>query len=194
MIQGIGTLTKLVLNIAGPTKQERATIDDIPGAIEVGQKEFALTRPGEGRSPYLETFGINTCIALVLYDSTTKTGMLAHIDATTTINSYKDMLYHLKRVGVKKNNLRASIVGGQTGKSEELLQNIHNFLKDNMIPVVEEDVLGGNNRSIILDTRNGSISNYQETIPTRKREEWESVLYFALRSGPLWFSNQGNGL
>ncbi|OGC23776.1 hypothetical protein A2291_05265 [candidate division WOR-1 bacterium RIFOXYB2_FULL_42_35] len=189
-------LKKYLKEVVKPMRTRiRGKMNDQPGAIEVGPKEYTITRPGEGRSPYIETFGIGPCVALVLYDPTTKTGMVAHFMSTTMVKSLDVILAKLKTHGVDPKNIQARIIGGQNDHSEKIIYDIRDGLDYNDISIVEQDILGDIHeaRSIILDTRTGEVYDYNETTSARSKDEWSCILLFAALDGPLEYYDRGNG-
>lgn len=158
---------------------------------EVFQGKFGITRPGEDRTPFLKPSGLASCVALSLWDESTKTGLVAHFDVATDVPaSFTIMLNMLRRAGVDINNLKAKIIGGWTESSEKLILDIQDELKDISIPIVQQDILGpgGNEaRSIIIDVRTGQVYYYTGLLPTDSRIAGREPLQFNRDPKGLYF-------
>ena len=138
----------------------REVTGDHPKSVEVLQHEFTITRPGNDRSPFLQTFGAGPCVVLTLYDKRTKTGLLAHLDATTDVaGSFGQMAANLARHGVDIGNMEARIIGGQTGQSEELILKLRDQLGDRNVRIVEQDIVESSYdvSAVVLDTNTGEL-------------------------------------
>ena len=72
------------------------------GNIQVLQGEYAITK-ADDPNPILSTFGLDSCVGLLLYDPEVKCGGLAHVDYESEIvNVFNEMLEKLKKFGGKK--------------------------------------------------------------------------------------------
>jgi len=158
-----------------PTRTRvRKSMVDPQGAVEVFTHEFAMTRPGKGRSRYIQTFSAGPCVILSLYDPETKTGLVAHFDATTDVKaSFHSLTAGLQRHEVDISRMKARIVGGQTGRSEELILGLRDQIKARQIEVVEEDIIESSFyvSNVVLDTQTGELYDYEETSLTRSKAE-----------------------
>lgn len=178
---------------------DRRKIGDPVGAVEVFTQEYALTRPGEGRSRYIQTFGAGPCVILTLYDPTTKTGLVAHFPATTDVlKSFIILKNHLARHGVDIGKMEARIIGGQHGMSEELILSIRDGLASQTVSIVEQNILleGWETSSVVMDAETGEVYDYVETATTRQRIEVDlNALQVQMMVGqPLIFYRSDRGL
>ncbi|MCK9431117.1 MAG: hypothetical protein M0R17_14175, partial [Candidatus Omnitrophica bacterium] len=97
---------------------------------------------------YIQTIALFTCVAVILYDKTTKTGILAHLPyAPMAAESIEKMIQALEKLGVKRENLDARVIGGKKDpenkrqQSEDLVDNIRDYLKAQKIAIVDEEIL-----------------------------------------------------
>ena len=145
--------------------------------IKVGMAEYKVRV-----SPALLTsIGLGSCIGLVLYDAINKIGALAHImlprqsEAKNKSNPAKFadtsidlMLAEMEARGAFKRNIKAKMFGGANmfpNVQGQILMNVgarnavavRAELAKRRITIVAEDVGGHCGRTIIFDTRNGSV-------------------------------------
>ncbi|MFA5145747.1 MAG: alpha/beta hydrolase, partial [Candidatus Omnitrophota bacterium] len=156
---------KRLIEVKPTPSVDRETVSDVYPALEVREGYFGITRPGDKRIPYLQTSGVFECIALTLYDPSTKTGLVAHFTSFCDVpGSFNKMLAMLKQEGVDTSNLEARVIGGQAelSLSSELALNILDELKENNILIKEKDILGSILIAIMIDTNTGEIYNYIE--------------------------------
>jgi len=127
----------------------------------VPQRSGAISKPNEA----LVTYGLGPCVALVLYDEESKTGMLAHADGLTSIfddeHSLREIVYRYLN-NKKPEKLKSYIIGGNTNMSENIIHNISMLLQLNGIKITGQDILGDDSKSVILDTRTGVIGKVRE--------------------------------
>lgn len=144
---------------------------DKKDAVEVMQRHYAITRPGKGRATHLQTYGAGPCYVITLYHKSSKTGVMAHIDANTdVVRSLQDIANHLQKFGVDISKMEARLVGGNDS-SRKQLDDIKKALSDIRISLVEEDTIGTTWASVMLDTRNGLLVDYSEEIHTTPPSE-----------------------
>jgi len=145
--------------------------------IKVGMAEYKVME-----SPALLTsIGLGSCIGLVLYDAINKIGALAHImlprqsEAKNKSNPAKFadtsidlMLAEMEARGSCKRNIKAKMFGGANmfpAVQGKILMNVGarnaTAVKEELIKrkiaVVAEDLGGHCGRTIVFDTRNGSV-------------------------------------
>ncbi len=125
--------------------------------------------------------GLGSCMAVVLYDPAVKVGGVAHImlpkenEAKEKSNRAKFadsaiemLLCRLKELGAKKQRVKAKIFGGANMFGHLPKKNIINIGERNSCAVREElakrgidivasEIGGGAGRSIVFDTRDGSV-------------------------------------
>jgi chemotaxis receptor (MCP) glutamine deamidase CheD len=162
---------------------ERNTSVDSNKSIEVGQGEYAIAEYSED-TPAMQTFGIGPCVAVTIYDKTSKRGFLTHIDSTDKANSFGNILKTLPYRGFNLENCEVRIIGGQTGQSEETIKIIQQSVENTPATIAEMDVLGNTTRSIQMNLDTGEVTDYDETIHTRQNEI-QSIAFRTLTSNTL---------
>lgn len=75
------------------------------------QKEYTITN-SKSDKPIIGTFGLGPCIALTGYDPETSTAVIAHIDATTDIQSLAEIFTDIGIDSKGYNRLRIGLIGG----------------------------------------------------------------------------------
>jgi len=72
------------------------------GNIQVLQGEYAITK-ADDPNPILSTFGLGSCVGLLLYDPEVKCGGLAHVDYDSQImNVFNEIIKKLEKFGGKE--------------------------------------------------------------------------------------------
>lgn len=130
----------------------------------------------------LTAVGIGSCIALTLYDSKTQIGGMAHImlpciqDAHNSSNpnrfadaATKALIHEMEKKGVLQQDMKAKIFGGANmfpnlfSDESELAVGQRNILavkkelKLNQIKIIAREVGGNIGRTVLFDTRDGSV-------------------------------------
>lgn len=148
--------------------------------IRVGMAKLAVARAPTG----LETQALGSCVGIVLYDSYTKTGGMAHVmlpdielakessrgNPAKFANTAIDVLVEkMEKMGVVKRHIEAKLAGGanmfpdiSTKDPSEAIgnRNIESArarLLEIGIPIVAEDVGGSVGRTISLNTTTGDL-------------------------------------
>ena len=117
------------------------------------QKEYAIT-DATSSTPIIGTFGLGPCVALVLFDVSTRVGAVAHIDATTNVASIHRMLTCFDQ---DADALRVSLIGGDRS-SRGLILEIQSLLESNGLKISHADVMERYHPSAFsLDCRTGEI-------------------------------------
>ncbi|MFN3603506.1 MAG: chemotaxis protein CheD [Leptonema sp. (in: bacteria)] len=132
------------------------------------------------KSPSILRTTVGSCVAVVLYDKTKKIGGISHslLDEPPPgklVNrgkyaktSVEELIKDLEKLGANKKNLTAKIFGGASmfqNNSSSVFQNIgernviaaKEILQKNQIPILYEDILGHNGRTITLYLEDGRI-------------------------------------
>ncbi|AGH96425.1 hypothetical protein [Pseudobdellovibrio exovorus] len=151
-----------------------------PNEPEVFQREYIVTS-SELHSA-VQTYGVYTCVALVIYDPQTKQGLLAHLDSGVDLNSLRFLArdFDLKR-------MKISILGGQPTDSFNLHQKIKNKIQE-LGGHVQLSLFNraGSDMSLRLNLETGEVSFYAERLPSTppdmalakiQRLKYESRLY-----------------
>ena len=146
--------------------------------ITVGMGEIRVAKALD----LLIAIGLGSCVAVAVYDKETKTGGLAHIvlpyireaQDQSHPNRFSDiaideMIEQMKNQGARIRDLKAKIFGGanmfpelissastmDVGKRNILT--VRDELKRHNIPIIAEDVGDHVGRTVIFDTRDGSV-------------------------------------
>ncbi|OIQ20895.1 MAG: hypothetical protein BM556_02840 [Bacteriovorax sp. MedPE-SWde] len=127
-------------------------IEDIEGIPEVAQREYILA--DSNQYDYIQTYGLLTCVGLVIFDEERKLGLLAHIDAQTDLD--RELPRLLKQFS---KNISVSLIGGST----DLADSIKEDLQSRGI-VISLNLRGIENITISL--RDGEIFEYDEMFLT----------------------------
>jgi len=135
---------------------ELPMMEDLSGIPEVSQREYILVV--EGQFDFVQTYGMATCVGLVIFDKDKNQTLLAHIDAATNLE--RELPRAIRSLS---ENSTVSLVGG----SNKLANNISNIMTEygfsinQRIPLVE---------NISVSTITGEIFEYYET---RRTTPWE---------------------
>jgi chemotaxis receptor (MCP) glutamine deamidase CheD len=130
---------------------------DAPEFPEVFQREYLHTNLEAFNK--IQTYGLNTCVALVIYKSDSKEGVLAHIDARTNLGGID---YILKSFN-DKSMLNISLYGGIIGE-RNLVIKIQEFLNSRGLKVsqIKQNKSSNSMMSVMLDLDTGLVSEYIE--------------------------------
>lgn len=127
---------------------------DVEGSIEVMQREYAEINIHVSR--YIQTYGLASCVALLIYEPETTRTVLAHIDAMTD----------LKQLEKFRNLLETGelfLIAGDLESSRKLMLKIEQKLKAlgglNAI-LIEND--SGQTGNILFDLKEGKLYEYEE--------------------------------
>jgi len=121
----------------------------------------------------LSAYGVGSCVVIILYESQSKVGALAHIllpwgdDESLKYpkGAIDEMMNQFAKLGVKNDKVVAKIAGGATmfeGFQRQAIgtRNVNQTkeeLKKLGIPVVAEDVLGNWGRSVFFNLATGKV-------------------------------------
>lgn len=156
-------------------KKNRRRCKDDNNSVQVEQGEFAV-RTYSKETPSLQTYNVCNCVAVTIYDKSAKRGFITHIDTVDRADSFEKVL---KKCKFNPETSEVRIIGGQTKRSEGIVEIIDETLKKFKLQVVEYDVLGDGRRDILLDLNTGEVFDYKESKPTYDMafEEGSSRLY-----------------
>lgn len=125
---------------------------------EIYQREFATATLQE--HPFLQTTGVYTCVALVLYSSSQKKGMLAHIDAGTNLDT------EIAKVGRDFNwsDVEVSVLGGTVSDRTQLFNRVVAKVKalGGKICMAFQNE-GNGDMNLRFDLSNGVISSFSQS-------------------------------
>lgn len=122
----------------------------------VAQNELVIAN-ADSQKPILGTFGAGPCVAIAVYNPTTHSAMLAHIDGLTNISSLNKYLEIIAKDSSQP--LQVHLAGG-TEESKKMCVEIINMLNkrgDNVIKSSKLIPLGGSGESLAIDARTGDI-------------------------------------
>jgi hypothetical protein len=126
------------------------------------QHEYAIVNSTDVQNK-LATYGAGPCLILAIYNPTTKTAGLAHIDALTTPASVGGFIYQLKNNLGPGAQLQVHLAGGDRS-SEEMVSSVIDMIKqDKDLKLVSSDVIGsgylGEAKQLAIDAATGVVSN-----------------------------------
>ncbi len=143
-------------------------------SVEVGIAEYAVTDDGEE----LSTYGLGSCVAVVLYDEETGVGGLAHVMLPTAGSAdgespgkFADtavaaMVREMEDRGADVEDMYAKLAGGSEmfeftgiaqGVGQRNVEAAREALEAKGIPIEAEDVGGEHGRSVRLDGETGDV-------------------------------------
>lgn len=146
--------------------------------IKVGIADLSLVKP----PGTIITIGLGSCIGIAVYDRTLKIGALAHImlpDSSQFKNvtqplKFADLaipilLEKMEQSGSKRRSLVAKIAGGASmfNFSDKSMisdigsrnaDSVRKALKKENIPILAEEVGGNKGRTMILDSKDGTVT------------------------------------
>ena len=146
----------------------RSKSKDNDKSLEVDQGQYAVKKYSKN-CPSMQTWNVQNCVAVTIYDKVNKRGFMAHIDCTS--KAY-DLDKVLAKLGFNPENCEARIIGGRDDMSEGNVEIIDNILRKYKFNIVEQDVLGKEIRAIQMDLETGEVTDYEETTEsTRGRDK-----------------------
>jgi hypothetical protein len=133
-----------------------AKVLDDPSIKEVFQREYIFT--DSSVDEYVQTYGVNTCVAVVVYDGHSKVS-LAHFDSATDIEkSLKDIL----RDYDNRESIKVSLYGGVA--PYKLEKSIVSTLEEyDLSPsVIERNRNSNDSKNITVEVSTGDVFEYDE--------------------------------
>lgn len=131
--------------------------EDVENEAEVYQREYIVTSAQE-RS-FVQTSGVYTCVALVIYSKSERKGLLAHIDSATNLQR------EIERFGREFdwNKVEVSVLGGRPGDPTKLFENVKKEVIRNggKIKFTLQNQ-GNDDLSLRLNLQNGEISSFTQ--------------------------------
>lgn len=127
-------------------------MEDVQGIPEVSQREYIHS--SSTLHPYIQTYGMYTCVGLVIYSESSKEGILAHVDAATNVEiEIPKLLRQIPEIS------KISLIGG-TNKLASEIEEVIKKSKYNVFERVEEI------ENIIVSLESGEIYEYDEKFTT----------------------------
>jgi len=116
---------------------------------------------GESGKRFIESSGAGPCVIATLYDASTKTGTMVHLDSrSNVITAVKNMK---NKLASESSDYQFRIVGGleTNDSSRRIVEELRNSASAFNFPIVEEDILeNGSVRksvSVVLDSDTGKL-------------------------------------
>jgi len=147
----------------------------MPNIIEISTGEISVGRNGD----VISTLGIGSCVAVCLYDKTSRIGGMIHAMLPTrsggTINEDQEkgkfvdeaimqLIAEMERAGARKERLTAKLVGGANmfeifsdGIGQKNVKSAKKILSLLNVPVEGESTGGSNGRSTRFSIDNGIV-------------------------------------
>lgn len=122
---------------------------------------YGILQAAKGQ--FLQTDGLAICVALVLYDEKTRTGLVSHmflsnINPLDPLATVEKMLRDLRERGIQTEGLQAYVIGGRTKYSDPSIWGLTQALSCHGISVQGFDILGKDLiRDVALDLRTGKV-------------------------------------
>jgi chemotaxis receptor (MCP) glutamine deamidase CheD len=159
---------------------------------EVLQSEAGFTISTD-KKPIVATYGCGPCVALGGYDATNGIAFVVHFSTANEVRKCGGMIfYNISKLAKKKmeSPIQLHIRGGVEGKSEETINAIKTWMKqreDLPMEIASEDVLGSrmcnDAKSISIDSRNGTVSDYNPRANLKSRGMSDLEAMSAIMSG-----------
>ncbi len=165
---------------------------------EVLQSEAGFTIATD-KKPIVATYGCTTCIAVGGYDATNKIAFVVHFAVSKEVIACGEMIFqHISKLAKKKfeKPIQIHLRGGIFGKanSERTLEAIKQWMilrKDIPMEIVSQDILDDDildddmcfrEKSLSIDSRNGTVSEYHPKRNPKHREITTLDILFAVSS------------
>lgn len=144
------------------------------------------------KKPIVATYGCGPCVALGGYDPTNKIAFVVHFSNAGEVKEAGGMIfYNIAKLVKEKitSPIELHLRGGIEGQSENIIKAIKlwmNQREDLPMKIASEDILGSGRlsggRSLSIDSRNGTVSEYDPMDNPKSREITDAVARFALIS------------
>jgi hypothetical protein len=150
-------------------KTTQVSSEENDGEIaEILQSQAGFTIATD-KKPIVATFGCGPCVALGGYDSINKIAFVVHFATVEEVRISADLIFcNINRLAMKKINkpVQLHLRGGFKHVSEDIIEAIEILIKTNenlSMEFVSKDILdsrGMTGKSLSIDSRTGTISNY----------------------------------
>ncbi|WP_392538620.1 hypothetical protein [Legionella sp. 227] len=180
-----------LVNSANSKRPTRGNFSSTEG-YAVLQHEIGITN-NTSLKPILGSYGAGPCFIIAIWNATTKTALLAHVDALTSLSSVESLF---KRISSDDNDiLEVHLHGGDSSSKKQAAQIIELVENHENAKILSADVChDGHSKSLAIDSRNGEVFN--ELSPTqlehgRNSEDQLKIVAFRLIESPLELSFDG---
>ncbi len=147
--------------------------------FETLQGEVSFTRATD-KKPIVATYGCSSCIALGGYDQNNKMAFIAHFSDKEQFKKSGSLLFrnigHLVEETITT-PIQLHLRGGIKGESEPIIEAIKIWMKqrkDLPMEIASTDILENStcrpNKSLLIDSRNGFVSEYNPQENSKNRE------------------------
>jgi hypothetical protein len=135
---------------------------------EVLQSQAGFTIATD-QKPIVATYGCGPCVAVGGYEATNKMAFVVHFASAREVEKCGGVIfYNISKLVKEKfeRPIQIHLRGGTEGSSEETIETIKKWTtwrKDIPMEIASEDILGrgfGFGRSLAIDSRTGSVSEY----------------------------------
>lgn len=167
---------------------------DDSSIVEVRQAEYIITNFNQ--KPFVQTYGLGPCIALIFHDLSTQMGALAHIDASTDVEkTMAQMITNFFSLGANMETTQVQLIGGWAESFPSMgsdikytspitLKQIKKIIKRWDLKIIREETLTQDVpgavlfRNLTLDLKNGKVYDFTTNIvyksqkPMIEQREW----------------------
>ncbi|MCW8408863.1 hypothetical protein OQJ13_07745 [Legionella sp. PATHC035] len=180
-----------LVNSANSKRPTRGNFSSTEG-YAVLQHEVGIT-DNTSLKPILGSYGAGPCFIIAIWNATTKTALLAHVDAITTLSSVESLF---NRISSNDNDLlEVHLHSGDSSSKKQATQIIELVEKHKNAKILSADVChDGYSKSLAIDSRNGEVFN--DLSPTqlehgRNSEDKLKMIAFRVIESPLELSFDG---
>lgn len=165
LIQGSSASEYFRFSLAYPASSDSERISE--GEIaEILQSEAGFTLFTD-RKPILATYGCGPCIALAGFDPTNKMAFVAHFPTSKTVRKSGYLIFDgISRLARQKIetpiqlHLRGGVKGGESEATIDAIKEWTRQRKDLPMKIASEDTLKSEIKSLSIDSRDGTVSEY----------------------------------
>ncbi len=156
-------------------------INDHPDATEIFMGQYAISQ-ANSQKPILQSSGATACVIVVLWDSESKLGAMAHMSPSNLVYQSLDIIFKkMREHGVKDSSkYETYILGGNPRLSHDVLGDIVDRLQEEGIQEIKIEEPRGttsiHGSSAMLDTRTGELFPYNETIRTTPQDRINIII------------------
>jgi len=137
--------------------------------VTILQSEYSIVQLGVNGIQYIQTFGLGPCVGLCLWDESTKTAFLAHIDSLVDMNSLIPTIKKaFSNTNIDLSQLKAFVVGGDSQQDDEIIPEIERLVSELGISDVYRDTDKPYGQSLLIDINTGEgYSVGDKTLPIK---------------------------
>jgi hypothetical protein len=133
---------------------------DSPEYPEVFQREYIYTN--YQAFDKIQTYGLNTCIAIIIYNPELRDGVLAHFDARTKLTEIDVILKNFSNFSA----LNIELYGGVANENNLLLKIKKRFTQLGLnISRIKQNKDSSRSMAVMLELKSGIVTEYTEIYP-----------------------------